>query len=381
MGRRAHAGGVAAPLTANIFNGAPSSRLRSREILRSELAQERPRFVSLMTADARAVAVERGIAALYRWYTRHSQERRNWHPDTCIDWRQVRRDHSTAVATIVEGFFAVEQYTPDYVVLLLRWIRESYGRSQWHIRWGAEEERHADLWRNCVLALGRHTEASIEAYGGQLRSREWRLPWDSARHMVFYQVIQERATQVSYLNLGLAAAGRAPGLPTPPDDALAHICRLIAVDEAAHYAFFVEVARLLLYYEPEQSLEALVDVLRHFSMPAKDIIPNYDTFAQVLHASGVFGRTIHYRDVIQIVLSSLSAPGLRLLEDGVRRAREVPSTAGELRTAAFVDTIAFDAVEQKVRQLFLKTATHLDSAGLGHLFDTTWSPAWEMSDA
>ncbi len=353
----------------------------SRAIVRREIAVDRPRFVSLMSADARAVAIERGIAALYRWYTRHSQERRNWHADTCIDWRQVRRDHNAAVATIVEGFFAVEQYTPDYVAPLLRTIRESYGRSQWHIRWGAEEERHADLWRNCVLALGRHSESSIEAYCGQLRNREYRLPWASARHLVFYQVIQERATQVSYLNLGLAAAGRASRLPTPRDEALEHICRLIAVDEAAHYAFFVEVARLLLYYEPEQSLEAFVEVLRHFTMPARDIIPSYDTFAQVLHASGVFGRSIHYHDVIQVVLSALSAPALRFLEDGVRRAREVPATDGGSRTAAFIDTIDFNAVEHKVRGLFLRTGTHLQSTGLGDLFETTWSPAWAGVDA
>jgi acyl-[acyl-carrier-protein] desaturase len=351
------------------------------DVVRREIAPDRPRYVSLMSADARAAAIERGIAGLYRWYSRHSQERRNWHADTCVDWRRVRRDHSPAVGTIVEGFFAVEQYTPDYVAPLLRVIRESYGRSQWHVRWGAEEERHADLWRNCVLALGRHTEATLDDFSRALRTREWQLPWESSRHMVFYQVLQERATQVSYLNLGLAVTGQSSRLPTPADEVLERICRLIAVDEAAHYHFFVEVARLLVYYEPEQSMDALVDVLRHFAMPARDIIPNYDSFASALHASGVFGRSVHYRDVVQVVLSALSAPALRTLEEGVRRARDVPSIDGARRTAAFIDTIDFASVEHKVQQLFSRNRSHVERSGLSHLFDSTWSPAWSAGDA
>ena len=141
---------------------------------------------------------------------------------------------------------------------------------------------------------------------------------------MFYQVIQERATQVSYLNLGLALDGKLPRLQTPRDNALTAVSRLIAVDEAAHYAFFGEVARLFLYDEPEASLEALVDVLRHFTMPARNIIPGYDAFGRALHDAGVFGRTIHYRDVIRVVLDTLSAPAVRELEAGVRSAREIP---------------------------------------------------------
>ena len=194
---------------------------------------------------------------------------------------------------------------------LLHLIRESYGRSQWHVSWGAEEVRHADLWRNAVVALGRRDQPWIEEYTSELRGTNGPCPGNRRGTCVFYQVIQERATQVSYLNLGLALTGKVPRLQTPSDDALATACRLISVDEAAHYAFFVEVARLLLDYEPEASLEALVDVLRHFTMPARDIIPDYDTFGRVLHDSGVFGRTIHYRDVVRVVLDTLSAPALQ----------------------------------------------------------------------
>ena len=80
-------------------------------VLRHELDADRPRYArALMSAEARARAIERGILGLYRWFSEQSQRRRNWHADTCVDWRAVRRDHNDAVATIIEGFFAVERY-------------------------------------------------------------------------------------------------------------------------------------------------------------------------------------------------------------------------------------------------------------------------------
>jgi acyl-[acyl-carrier-protein] desaturase len=92
---------------------------------------------------------------LYRWYVDRSQKTRNWNPDMDFDWRSFRTDHSRKMNLVLEGFFAVEQYVPDYVTTLLRVIRRSHGRSHFHIRWGSEEEKHADLWENTLL-FSRH---------------------------------------------------------------------------------------------------------------------------------------------------------------------------------------------------------------------------------
>ncbi|MGE0447408.1 MAG: acyl-ACP desaturase [Vicinamibacterales bacterium] len=350
--------------------------------LHRELSAERVRcrHIALLSPDARALAIERGLLALYRWYTVHSQQHRNWHPDTCVDWRTLRRDHGDEVHTIVEGFFAVEQYTPDYVLPLLGLVRRAYGRAQWHMRWGAEEAKHADLWRNTVLSLGRRSEAWMDACVDRLRGREWHLPWDAPLHMVFYQVIQERATQISYLNLGLAARGQLSRLPESMDATLARVCRLITIDEAAHYHFFTEVARLLLYYDPDAAVAAFADVLRHFSMPARDLVPDYDVFGRVLHATGVFGRTVHYRDVVQPVLAHLSLPAVRAIEEGVRRAREIPGEGGVGRTSAFLDVLDLAAIEARIQSLLGRTAAHLDAAGLSTTADLSWQRAWRRDE-
>src|SRR6266481_470028 len=98
--------------------------------------------------------VDRGIAALYRWYVSRSQSRRNWNPDTDFRWQQISRNHSQEIMQIVQGFFAVEQYVPDYTAELVSLVRRDYGRSQYYLRWGSEEAKHADIWRNVLLASG-----------------------------------------------------------------------------------------------------------------------------------------------------------------------------------------------------------------------------------
>ncbi|HEY7479997.1 MAG TPA: acyl-ACP desaturase [Gemmatimonadales bacterium] len=278
--------------------------------------------------------------------------------------------------TIVEGFYAVEQYVPDYVRTLLRVIRTSYGRSHFHIRWGAEEERHAELWRNVVLSMGRRTPEWLEDYTDLLRERSFALPWDDALHMVFYTLFQERATEVNYLNLAAAAEGtpRLPVLANAVDPVLAKACRTIARDEAAHYHFFLEAARLFLYYYPEDAVAAMVDVLRHFSMPARDIIPDYDTFGAVLHRTGVFTRRIHYQDVAQVALGHLGVRNLRAVEAGVRASRTVPGPDGVERGTAIFESINPELLDASVRRLFARIERYAREAGVEHTMRIEFRP-------
>jgi len=60
--------------------------------------------------------MERAFVGLFRWYVDRSQTTRNWNPDRSFDWKNMRQDHSPEVMQILEGFFAVEQYIPDYSI-------------------------------------------------------------------------------------------------------------------------------------------------------------------------------------------------------------------------------------------------------------------------
>ena len=81
--------------------------------------------VGLLSRQEKDRQIERGFLGLYRWYTARSQETRNWNPDKSFDWRKLRHDFSDPLMQILQGFFAVEYYTPDYVDEILNLVRRS----------------------------------------------------------------------------------------------------------------------------------------------------------------------------------------------------------------------------------------------------------------
>jgi acyl-[acyl-carrier-protein] desaturase len=331
----------------------------------------------LLTHREKDLLIERAFLGLYRWYVSRSQKTRNWNPNTDFDWRKLRTDHSDKLNTIVQGFFAVEQYVPDYVTALLRVIRRSHGRSHFHIRWGAEEEKHADLWENALLFSRFRSPQWIDEYKHILRQQQWELPWDDPMYMIFYTVIQERATQVNYLNTGLIAKGKFDHADFQKDEdpVLAHAAQIIAVDEAAHYNFFLEGARLYLYYYPARALDALYDVMKFFAMPAGDLIPDYAQFSEVVAQSGVYGPREHLRDVLDIALENLGVIGRRALYKGIERIRQVPNPDGGVQQTAIFDLLDYAGVQAKVQRLFGRIQEYEQMVGFDQIYPTRFVPS------
>jgi acyl-[acyl-carrier-protein] desaturase len=318
-----------------------------------------------LSRDYKDRLLERGFLGLYRWYIARSQLTRNWNPDKDFNWRAFRKDHSPDVQKILEGFFAVEQYVPDYVTSLLQVIRKSHGRSHFHIRWGSEEEKHADLWYNSVLFSGHRSPE-------WLRGQEWAIPWEDPVHMIFYTVFQERATQVNYLNMAAIARGETgkAALAGDVDPVLAEMSKVIAIDEAAHYNFFLEGARLYLYYYPVQAIEAMYDVITHFAMPAGHLIPDYNSFAEVVARAGIYGPREHSRDVVQHALNNLGFAGRKAVEAGIKRGRMVPDENGNMRDSAIFDGIDFPSIANKVKRVFGRIREHEEEVGFSGIDPT-----------
>jgi acyl-[acyl-carrier-protein] desaturase len=344
----------------------------------SEIEEQRPRWpVGLLSHAERDRLIERALLGLYRWYLDRSQALRNWNPDRSFDWRRLRTDHSPELNMVIEGFYAVEQYVPDYTRRTVEISRRSYARSNFQIRWGAEEERHAQLWRNAILFARFRSPRWIEEYGESLRVREWQLPWDDAFHMTFYALIQERATQLNYLNTAIIARGRSPRpeLAGDRDPVLEQAAVTIAADEVAHYGFFLELTRLYLYYYPAQTLEALRDVVAHFAMPGMDLLSNIERLSDLLYRTGIYGPRQYARDVLQVVLENLGVAGRRELEQGVRRSRQVPDGQGSLRDTALCSALDYGAVEAAVRRLFARVEAFEQETGLADVDPTEFVPS------
>jgi acyl-[acyl-carrier-protein] desaturase len=224
------------------------------------------------------------------------------------------------------------------------------------------------------MLFSRHRDPDwIREYQQSLRNNEWMMPWTDVFHTIFYVVVQERATQLNYLNTAIIARGESDVAAHrhDADPVLAQVAETIAVDEAAHYSFFLEVARLYLYYYPAVALEALYDVINNFHMPGLDIIPNRDRFSETLYQSGVYGPRQYSRDVLTIALKNLAIPDRRAfikqLSEGIKRTRLVPDPDGNLRHTAIFDVFDYDSVEKAVKKLFGRVARYESEIGIDEI--------------
>ena len=344
----------------------------------AELEEQRPRWATgLLSHAERDRLIDRGLMALYRWYLDRSQAVRNWNPDRSFDWRRLRTDHSPDVNAAIEGFFAVEQYVPDYTSKLVAINRRSLARSHFQIRWGAEEERHAQLWRNALLFARFRSARWIEEYGESLREGEWDLPWDDPCRMAIYALFQERATQLNYLNTATIARGQGlrPEATGERDPVLEQAAVKIAADEAAHFSFFLEITRLHLYYYPAQTLESISDVIEHFAMPALKLLPDMDGFARALYRLGIYGPREYTRDVLQVVLSNLGISSRRALEEDVRSFQGSPDGDDDERKTSMFSALDYSAVETAVHHLAARVEAYEREIGLDEVDRTELLPS------
>lgn len=339
----------------------------------SALLERPPTLPGLLSKVEKDRLIERAFLGLYRWYTARSQETRNWNADKSFDWRKLRHDLSTEIMTVIQGFFAVEQYAPDYTSALINSVRRSHGRSHFQMRWGSEEEKHADAWENAVLFSRQRTPQWIAEYKERLRSQQWHLPFpDSVTNMV-YTVFQERATQLNYLNLMNIARGKTdkPHLQGQTDPVLAKVAQTIAVDEAAHYNFFLEGVRLFLYYYPQKTLEAIRQVITQFSMPAASLVPDWDKFFEAVYRAGIYGPREFSRDVVQVVFRNLGIESRKKLEEGIKATREVPDFEGQTtQQTAIWTSFDYGLVEGDLRRLHVKIQDYEKEIGFAELDPT-----------
>ncbi|WP_295814867.1 acyl-ACP desaturase [uncultured Deinococcus sp.] len=337
------------------------------DILPPDTLKERPPTpAALLSNREKDRLIERGFLGLYRWYTARSQETRNWNPDRSFEWRSIRQDLPPELITVIQGFFAVEQYAPDFTSSLIHLVRRSHGRSHFQMRWGSEEEKHADAWENALLFTGQRSPQYIEEYKHRLKSQTWELPFPDAIHNLVYTVFQERATQLNYLNMMKIAQGKSekPHLAGVQDPVLAKVAQTIAVDEAAHYNFFLEGVRMYLYYYPQQTLEAIRSIIGQFSMPAATLIPDWAQFQETVYRAGIYGPRDFQRDVMQVAFRNLGVESRKALEEGIRKTREVPDFEGHNpRTTAIWDTFDYGQIEGDVRRLHAKIGDYEKEIG------------------
>ena len=239
------------------------------------------------------------IYLLFRDYFDRAEKKRRWSIRDDIPWDGCNRSLNPAVADVVETFCAVEMYLPDYLSKLIPQVRANRGRAWMLANWGYEECKHSMVFGDWLLRSGMRTDEQMADLEATVFAHEWQLPWDNARAMVCYTMVQELATWLHYKNLRdrLAAEGG--------DAALDRALQLVAVDERAHYDFFRRLVALYLEDDREGTLEQLRRVVNHFAMPAVHLLSDSRRRTEEVKRLRIFDYDIYYFQVFEPVVQAL----------------------------------------------------------------------------
>ncbi len=273
----------------------------------------------LLSKEARDRAIEDAMYENYVAYFRKAEETRRWKLHKDIPWHLANPNVSEDLTKVIEGFFAVEFYLPDYIMRVLELVRRSRGRTWFQAVWGYEESKHSLGWEGWLVASGKRTEKQMRDYQEMLMEVELERPFETPSQMIIYQMIQERMTYINYKNAMQLAQ-------VEGDEALQKTAHLIGVDEVAHHAFFLRGVQLYLKYYPERTIDDLLFVMKEFQMPAVDVIPNWSDVAENILKLGINNARIFVKDVRNPILEALGFEGKRALEEAAQAARNSAPT-------------------------------------------------------
>lgn len=243
--------------------------------------------------------LERRFFAAYKEFFDHAEAKRRWNLREDIPWAETKRGGiDEKLVSIVEAFWAVEMYIPDYNGKILSSFRRHRGFAWFQLNWGYEEAKHSMALEEWLVRSGHRTERQVEELSDRLLQKQWEMPHDTARQMFIYTMIQELATQVSYL--GLERVTR-----ESRDPALSKMLLLIAADEGNHHRFFTDVVKIFLEHDREGTLDDFAWVLSKFEMPAHHIIPDWSRYGENIEGAGVYTGKVFVRRVLMPVLERL----------------------------------------------------------------------------
>jgi acyl-[acyl-carrier-protein] desaturase len=255
-------------------------------------------------SDTPQVAEERELEAtfwaLYRDFFDKAERKRRWSIREDIPWDQCNPQLAPPIANVVESFCAVELYLPDYTSKILPVVRSSRGRAWFYANWGYEESKHSLVLGDWLQRSRSRSDEQLADLEGMVFQREWNLPHDNHLAMLVYAMTQELATWLSYRNLRLRLDEHGG------DPALARLLGLLAVDEKAHYDFFLQCVEVYLKYDRAGTLEQMRRVMHNFAMPAiNDLAESRQRLADI-KSLRVMDEDLYYRDVYLPILEALN---------------------------------------------------------------------------
>jgi len=239
------------------------------------------------------------IYQLFRDYFDKAEKKRRWSIKDDIPWKECNKSLPRSISDVLETFSAVELYLPDYLAKLIPQVRTNRGRSWMLANWGYEECKHSMAFEDWLLHSGSRSEEQLADLEANVFSYDWNLPYDNARGMVCYTMIQELATAIHYENLKkiVHAEGGCP--------ALERTLQLVAIDERAHADFFRRLVSLYLEDDRDATLEQLRRVFNTFAMPAVHMLADSQQRMTEVKELRIFDEETYLYEVCEPILAKL----------------------------------------------------------------------------
>jgi len=271
---------------------------------------------------------------------RHLRAAKEWFPHDYIPWSDGRNydglmegdpwsADDAGLPEVARTALIVNLLTEDNLPSYHREIAVIFGRDnawgEWVHRWTAEEGRHGIAMRDYMLVRRLVDPTELERFRMEHMSGGYESTHgDDVLRSLAYVSFQELATRVSHRNTGKVTG----------DPMCDRLLSRIATDENLHMIFYRNMLKAALDIAPDQTMEAILDVVRHFAMPGADI-PGFQRKAMAMAIEGIYDQRLHHDEVVMPVLRYWGVFDTEGLSGSGEVARtELASYMGDLDEAA-----------------------------------------------
>jgi acyl-[acyl-carrier-protein] desaturase len=237
---------------------------------------------------------------------RHLTMAKEWFPHEYVPWSEgTNYDgplggeawsvEQSQMSDVARSSLIVNLLTEDNLPSYHHEIATLFGRDgawgDWVHRWTAEEGRHGIAIRDYLLTTRAVDPVQLEQLRMDHMSTGYSAQHDDMLRSLAYVSFQELATRVSHRN-----TGKLTGEPVA-DQLLARV----AADENLHMVFYRNLLGAALELDPNQTMQAITDVVKTFQMPGTDIA-GFQRKAVEMAIAGVYDIRQHRDDVVAPVL-------------------------------------------------------------------------------
>jgi acyl-[acyl-carrier-protein] desaturase len=241
---------------------------------------------------------------------RHLSTAKEWFPHSYVPWSdgenfdgplggrawevgQSKLDETARTSMILN--LLTEDNLPSYHHEIAALFGRDGAWGTWVHRWTAEEGRHGTAIRDYLLTTRAVDPIALERARMTHMATGYISP--NSHHVLnslAYVSFQELATRISHRNTGSYCG----------EPVCEQLLTKIAIDENLHMVFYRNLLNAALDRSPDQTMLAIVDVVKNFQMPGASV-ENYTRKSVKIAVAGIYNLRIHRDEVLAPVLRNV----------------------------------------------------------------------------